>query len=593
MIEQEYKLLTKLEDMNIRVHNPDLEDAHENKITSEDFQGIEAVYQYTYDVLTGIRNASKVEKLHCQRFLDDCSRDDLVFNIKHFKFVLTVANTLKHTKGPIAGAKLFFMPWQQFILAQLFGFYYRELRDGRKTRSRRFTKALVLVPRGNAKTQLAAVVAVMSLVLSPNGKPTCTTSATNRKQAKECFDDIKGIIQTSTLLRKEFSCLTTEIRKKGGGSIYPTSAEANSLHGARITCGILDELHVHKNGEVASAIETGTRSSFDPIVFAISTAGTNTRSYCKEQYDYAKAILNGSMQNDQYLAIIFESDIPEHDSLIGFEQANPALGKAVQLSGLRTAATEASFSEALRAEFNTLHLNRWYSYSENGMLDTSVIEQAFSKPFPSDAELSRMRLYCGLDLASVSDLTSCAQVWVSEDGKFYARTKNFIPQIAIDKLPSTYTSLYNKAIGKGSLVIAGDSVTDLGAVTEHLSTIYNSGNKPKDVGIDSAAGGLRFAEEFRGSNRKDLTAVKQGFGLSGAAYNLIRMASLGTIHFDPNDVMLRWCLENCCIRNGQQGDIAIEKSRTNQNLKIDAAISLLIALALVPVFYAKPQARIL
>ncbi|HAT6345321.1 TPA: terminase large subunit [Aeromonas hydrophila] len=591
-LSEEHPLITNLEEMNIRAINPDLEDAHGNKITDGDFQGLEAVYQYTYDVLTGVRNASASEKLHCQRFLNDCSRTDLVFNLKHFMFVLRIGNTLKHSKGSIAGARIFFMPWQQFVLANLFGFYFKELIYGRQTRTRRFNKVFCMVSRGNAKTQLAAIVGVMGILLSPNGQPTCTTSASSRHQAKVAFNEIKTQIMTSALLRKEFRCLSNEIKTKDGGTIYPTSAESKSLDGQRISVAVLDEVHTYKDSSVPATVESGTQSSHDPIIFAITTAGTNTRSYCKEQYDYAKEILNGTMQNDQYLAIVFESDIPEHDSLIGFEQANPSLGKSVSLLGLQTSAQAAAFSESLKAEFCTKHLNRWYSYTENGMLDSSIIENCFSRPFPSDAELSKLRLYCGLDLAAVSDLTSCAQVWVTEDGKFFARTKNFIPKVALDTLPSTYTSLYNKAIGKGSLVIAGDVVTDLEAVAEHLASIYAT-QKPKDVGIDAAAGGLRFAEEFKGKHRRDLTSVRQGFGLSLAAYNLIRQASLGNVVLDPNDEMLRWCLENCRVRNGQQGDISIVKSQTNQNLKIDAAIALLNALALIPAFFSKPQARII
>ena len=53
-------------------------------------------------------------------------------------------------------------------------------------------------------------------------------------------------------------------------------------------------------------------------------------------YDYSKGLLFDEFQNDQFLSIIYESDIEEYDSTDGFEQANPSLGHAVSLQSLPT-----------------------------------------------------------------------------------------------------------------------------------------------------------------------------------------------------------------------------------------------------------------
>ncbi len=76
---------TKLEDMNFK--------------TEFYHQGWESAFQYVYDVLNGVRNASKSEKAFCQRFIDDLQREDLKLNLTIYNFVVVVANSLKHTKG--------------------------------------------------------------------------------------------------------------------------------------------------------------------------------------------------------------------------------------------------------------------------------------------------------------------------------------------------------------------------------------------------------------------------------------------------------------------------------------------------------------
>ncbi|PFW63122.1 terminase, partial [Bacillus sp. AFS075960] len=58
---------------------------------------------------------------------------------------------LPHIKGPLAGTPITLEPWQVFILTTIFGWVKR---DGR----RRFRRAYIEVPRGNAKSTLSSAV---------------------------------------------------------------------------------------------------------------------------------------------------------------------------------------------------------------------------------------------------------------------------------------------------------------------------------------------------------------------------------------------------------------------------------------------------
>ncbi|RQM69731.1 terminase large subunit [Aeromonas hydrophila] len=569
---------TELQDMNF-----DIEYYH---------QGYESAFRYVYDVLTDLKPASKSEKAFCQRFLNDLKREDIVLNLKIYNVVVAIANSLKHQKGVLGGKPIQLMPWQQFLMLNLFCWFYTSKAPAELAGSRRYTKVFAFIPRGNAKTQLAAIVSICGLVLTKNKTPKCSTSASSRKQASICFDEIKAQIKSSSVaLKKRFKLRANDIQLTGGGSIFPTSSEADNLDGERIVVGILDELHAHKNRSVHDVIATSQSSSLDPILFMVTTAGNNTKSFCKEMYDYAKGLLFGEFENDQFLSIIYESDEEEINSELGLEQANPSLDHAVIRQTLRNKAQEALMSEAALAGFATKHLNRWYQYSESALVQQSLIDDAFKGPFPSDAELSQMKQYVGLDLAATSDLSSIVSLYVDTGGTMYARSRNYIPESTYHSLPSNYTSLYTEAINRQSLVLSGEIVTDLEQIKGDLNQIIKA-HKPKEIGIDGAAGGLRFGVEFKSEYRKELTAVPQGFGLSSAAITFIRLLSTGMVKFDPNDVLLKWCIENARVREGQQGDIAVIKS-ANHNLKIDACIALLIALSLVPVVEKSTQIRTL
>ncbi|MGL4519216.1 MAG: hypothetical protein ACRCUJ_05970, partial [Phocaeicola sp.] len=92
-----------LEQYDYRTHSPDLEDAHGFSIQGDYFQGVEAAYQYAYDVLTGIIPAASNLIGACERFIHDLNREDLSFDEDEAELVILIANSLCHPKGELAG----------------------------------------------------------------------------------------------------------------------------------------------------------------------------------------------------------------------------------------------------------------------------------------------------------------------------------------------------------------------------------------------------------------------------------------------------------------------------------------------------------
>lgn len=573
---------TKLQDFNFRDNDPNLKDYQDTSIKDYYFQGWQAAFQYCYDVLHDIRRASANEKLFCQRFVNDLSRTDFILELENFELLLIIANSLKHSKGPLVGTKIRLMPWQQFLLLNLFCFVYSN-EDPNREGERRFTKVFAFIPRGNAKTQLAAIVAIYSILTTENGNPTVTTSASTRKQASICFEEIKAQIKSSSkYLKKRFKCRTHDIllNSDSGGQIYATSSEAGSIEGIRLTVGILDELHTHPDSKIHDVVSSSMQSSKQPILFCITTGGTNVNSFCHDLYDYSVGVLNGSNTNDAFLAIIYESDEEELNSEIGFEKANPSLDHAVSRQAIRAEYQTSLMSPSATANFATKHLNKWHQFAESGFVDTEILNNCFTDSFPSEDELKELPCYMGLDLAAVSDLSSIVRVHIGNDKKLYVKSQSFIPYSAYDALPMNLKNIYMKGINSKSLRLCGTKVTDLDEIMDDLKHYYKS-YKVEDTGIDAAQGGERFGEDFQSETGYEIAGVKQGWGLSDAAFRLLRGMTLGNIVFDQNDHMMRWCIGNGRTIIGQHGDMKVIKS-SNDSLKIDCLVALLIAMAMIP-----------
>jgi phage terminase large subunit-like protein len=65
---------------------------------------------------------------------------------------------LKHFKGKSSGHPFILEPWQQTIVANIFGFYWKGTND------RRFISSYIEVSRKNGKSALAAALCMFALI---------------------------------------------------------------------------------------------------------------------------------------------------------------------------------------------------------------------------------------------------------------------------------------------------------------------------------------------------------------------------------------------------------------------------------------------
>lgn len=118
-------------------------------------------YQYAEDVLDGNIVVGEYIRLACKRFKDDLSnpawdfREDKVDRALHFM------SSLKHFKGKSSGENFILEPWQQWIVANIIGFYHKG------TNERRFTSSYIEISRKNGKQ-----LSLDTPIITPNGYTT-------------------------------------------------------------------------------------------------------------------------------------------------------------------------------------------------------------------------------------------------------------------------------------------------------------------------------------------------------------------------------------------------------------------------------------
>ncbi|MGL4843937.1 MAG: terminase large subunit [Aeromonas veronii] len=568
--------------LDFRKSHPHRVDKFNHPIESEYYQGWESAYIYAYQVLSGERNASRYEIAMVERFIHDTLREDLTFDRDEIELVLTVANELRHPKGALGGTRFFLMRWMVFVMANVFGFFYAKTDNVPEDirGHRRFQKSNVFVARGNSKTVLSAVIAIVNTIFTENMSPICTTSATTAKQSRIAFKDISSMIKTaSPSIKKRFKILQNEIRcLPNGGTIVPTSKQAESLDGLRVVTGILDEIHAHPDSSITDVIETGTRSSKDPIIFCISTAGTDTQSYGREVFEWSKEIATGIAKgNDRTFACVYtvnDEDAEDWENEANWERANPALGHAVSVGGLRAARDEAKRNAVARSNFMTKHLNVFVDFDEANFIDSADLERGKYNELNIN-DFKGMECYLGLDLAGVSDLSSLVYLFPTDDGGMTVFQKSYLPESAARDLKPSIHDRYYTAQQNGELVFTPSEVTDLDYIRADIENAFEDFNV-QALSIDAASGGAQFANQLSEVGI-DAVAVKQGYGLSESAVQVQRLLKSGLFKYDSD--LLAWCFGNALVREGIKGEICVIRPKNDLTKKIDVCIATIIGMS--------------
>ena len=405
----------------------------------------------------------------CRRHLADLekSRDrkyPWIFDPDRANRIILFTSLLPATKGQ--KANLFVQPWQKFVLGSLFGWVSRS--DG----ARRYRTAYVQVARKNGKSTLAAAIALYCLAADGENGPEVYTAATTRDQARIVFDAALGMVRRCPAMAK---ALRLDAQKRGIfhgpslGKLIPLSADARTLEGLDTHCAIIDELHVHPTREVWDVITSSTGARRQPLIFAISTAGTDLTGIGHEVYQYSLAILRefayqpgDRLQNDRHVSIIFAID-DEDDwrDETTWAKANPSLGVTLSLDDLRDKAARAETLPAARANFLTKHLDLWLS-SNSAWIDISQFDSC-QDPALTLEDFQGLPCWIGVDLATRVDIASIAILARREDGKWLLTSRHFAPEAAAKNNP-----LYRQFSQHGHLTLTAGASTSLDRIEAEI-----------------------------------------------------------------------------------------------------------------------------
>ncbi|QLB42726.1 terminase large subunit [Mannheimia pernigra] len=522
-------------------------------------------HTYAEQVQNGEIIACKRIKQAVERYFSDLNNPEYYFDEEIVTKFIKFSALCPHVKGPLYGKSIELSDWQIFIFANILGFKYRD------SGLRKYRSAYVQVARKNAKSTVAAILANWWLVME-EGQQDIYTAAVSRDQARIVFDDAKKMATLSKPLNKRLTIQQHKMLYTQKNSLMrPLAAKSSTIEGTNPSLAIVDEYHLHPDNSVYSALELGQGARPEGLLFAITTAGSNTISACKQHYDYCCQILDGSEQNDSIFIMIFElDDETDIDDPKNWIKANPNIGKSIPYKDFENTIAKARGIPSEWVEMLTKRFNVWCNGSTPwlGEGGWKACERQYN-----EEELQGKACYMGLDLSSTNDLTSLCYVFPVEQNKVRIITRHYIPEYQLANVANKNRAMYRNWERMGWLRITKGDCIDYDRIRDD---IFKDAEKfeIKMTGFDVwNATHLRTQLQGYGLEVEPFPQTYQRYSPVAKSAEVLINRQMIEHNGDP---ILAWALSNVVMESDANANIKPNKKKSAN--KIDPAIAFLMAL---------------
>lgn len=518
-------------------------------------------------------------------------------------FIAFCENELTLTDGSDLHLLDSFKLWAE----QVFGWYkfttrsvYEPYKNGpgghyvtKKVKERLVKKQYLIVARGGAKTMYASLIQNYFLNVNPATTHQITTAPT-MKQAEEVMSPIRtaitrsrgplfkflteGSLQNTTGSKANRMKLAST--KKGienfltGSLLEVRPMTIDKLQGLRVKIATIDEW---LSGEVredpvaaieqGAAKEQGAAENNDYLIIAISSEGTVRNGVGDTVKMELTEILKGNYDAPHVSIWWYKlDDVSEINNPEMWIKAQPNIGKTVKYETYQLDVERAEKNPAVRNDI----LAKRFGLPMEGYTYFFTYEETLPHRKRS---FWKMPCAMGADLSQGDDFCAFTFLFPLKNGEFGVKTRNYISETTLFKLPSATRSLYEKFIAEGSLMVLDGTVLDMNIVYEDLEK-YIAENEYEVCcfGFDPY-NAKEFVTRWEQENGPfGIEKVIQGAKTESVPLGeLKKLAEQRMLLFD--EALMTYAMGNCIALEDNNGNRKLYKKRYDQ--KIDAVAAMM------------------
>ena len=529
------------------------------------------ILEYWEKIQSGEVQACRRLKQQYQKLVDELERprDPWVFDLERANRPIEfIERFCKHSKGKWAGRPVQLELFQKAKIQAVYGFVHRE------TGFRRAREVLTIVGRKNGKSTEKAALGNYMLVADGEGGSEVYSVATKKDQARIVWTEAHNMVAQSPALSRHIKKRKTDLYFPVTFSKFePLASDSNSLDGLNVHYAIMDELHAIKDRNLYDVIKQAMTAREQPLLDMITTAGFVRECIYDSIYEYACNVLDGIVEDDRFLAFIYElDDRSEWTDFRMWEKANPGLGTIKDYNELAANVERAKndpdfLPTVLTKDFNIRDTvaGTWLTFDQVNNEETFTMD-----------DIRDTYAIGGADLSSTTDLT-CATLLVMKPGseKIYCLQQYFLPADVVEQRVREDKIPYDKWADRGLLTLCeGNKVRYSDVTAWFLRMVREYSIHPVWIGYDPW--NSKYWVDEMEAHGFTMEVVRQGAQtLSQPMKELAADLMAKRINYNNNPI-LKWCLTNTSVKRDENDNIRPVKGQ-NQRQRIDGAVSLLIA----------------
>ena len=352
-----------------------------------------------------------------------------------------------------------------------------------------------------------------------------------------------------------------------GSLIQVRPMSIDKLQGLRVKVATVDEwLSGDIREDVIGALEQGASKVDDYLIVAVSSEGTVRNGAGDTIKMELASILKGDYDNKHVSIWWYKlDDVKEVSNPDMWYKANPNLGITVQFEAYQQDVERAEKAPSTR---NDILAKRFGIPMEGYTYFFTYEETLVHRP----REFWKMPCALGADLSRGDDFCAFTFLFPLHDGAFGVKTRNYITELTLMKLPLASREKYDEFIKEGSLIVMEGTVLDMMEVYDDLDKhIMDCAYDVRTFGYDPY-NAKAFVERWERENGPfGIEKVIQGAKTESVPLGeLKKLAEERMLLFDEE--IMKFTMGNCIVLEDTNGNRKLFKKRADQKIDSVAAM---------------------
>lgn len=303
---------------------------------------------------------------------------------------------------------------------------------------RQFNEAFNVRGRKNGKSTEQACMGLYMLTKDGEGAPQCYSAANSKPQSSLLYGSMLRMVSQSPALRRRLYKGTIPNRdedgliyRANGGYFTPLSSQTRNQDGLNVHFAAIDEVAAVTNRDIYDLLKQATSARDQPLIVEITTNGFERDNFFDSQYDYASRWLDGKVEDDHFLPVIYElDDRSEWSDEDMWVKANPGIDVIKKREALRGYVNKAKQDPS----FLPTVMTKDFDLPENRASAWLSFEQAVNRETFDWREMGFRYCIIGYDASDTIDLTSAQALMMRPgDPKIYEMSMYWIPEMQLEK----------------------------------------------------------------------------------------------------------------------------------------------------------------